>query len=153
MYKPMGCSCTGRTPNLYFLLHVCVSLWARKGSFIVTQDRMGQNGLEVVEWTSWCDTFSRGLWTWQSWVIYAPAFNHKIGNAAHCGVSEVLLFTTSYKWKKQQWKKWTLLMISNGAPIQDGCEHNRNLNFSVWPDNGLAIPCYFLAAFPSLKVS
>ncbi len=52
--------------------------------------------------------FSRGLWTWPSWVIGAPAFDHKIGNAAHSGVSEVLLFTKSYKWKKQRWTKWTL---------------------------------------------
>ncbi len=51
--------------------------------------------------------FSRGLWTWPPWVICAPTFNHKIGNAAHSGVSEVLFFTKSYKWKKQQWKKWT----------------------------------------------
>ncbi len=48
----------------------------------------------------------RGLWTWPPWVICAPAFNHKIGNAAHSGVSEVLLFTKSYMWKKQRWKKW-----------------------------------------------
>ncbi len=45
MYKPMGCSCTGRTPNVYFFVHVCVSLWAREGSFVVTQGRKGQNGL------------------------------------------------------------------------------------------------------------
>ncbi len=51
--------------------------------------------------------FSRGLWTWPPWVICAPALNHKIGNAAHSGVSEVLFFAKSYKWKKQQWKEWT----------------------------------------------
>ncbi len=51
--------------------------------------------------------FSRGLWTWPPWVICASAFNHKIGNAAHSGVSEVLLFTKSYKWKKKQCNKWT----------------------------------------------
>ncbi len=28
-------------------------------------------------------------------------FNHKIGNGAHSGVSEVLFFTKSYKGKKQ----------------------------------------------------
>ncbi len=49
MNKPMGWSCTGQTPNVYFLLHVCVSLWAMEGSFVVTQDRKGRNGLEVVE--------------------------------------------------------------------------------------------------------
>ncbi len=37
-------------------------------------------------------SFSRGFWS------YAPAFNHKIGNAAHSGVSEVVCFTKSYKW-------------------------------------------------------
>ncbi len=52
-------------------------------------------------------TISRGLWTCPPWVICASAFNHKIWNAAHSGVSEVLLFTKSYKWKKQRWKKWT----------------------------------------------
>ncbi len=41
-------------------------------------------------------------------MICAPALNHKIGNAAHSGVSEVLFFTKSYKWKKQRWKKWTI---------------------------------------------
>ncbi len=41
------------------------------------------------------------------WVICAPAYNQKIGNAAHSGVFEVLVFTKSYKWKKQRWKKWT----------------------------------------------
>ncbi len=52
-------------------------------------------------------TFSRGLWTWPPWVICAPAFNHKIGNAAHSGVSEDLFFTKSYKWKKRRWEKLT----------------------------------------------
>ncbi len=52
-------------------------------------------------------SLSRGPWTWPPWVIFAPAFNHKIGNAAHSRVSEVLRFTTSYKWKKQRRKKWT----------------------------------------------
>ncbi len=54
-----------------------------------------------------CWPVSRGLWTWPPWVICVPTFNHKIRNATHPGVSEVLLFTKSYKWKKQQWKKWT----------------------------------------------
>ncbi len=35
----------------------------------------------------------RNLRTWPPWVIWAPAFNHKTGNAAHSGVSEVLFFT------------------------------------------------------------
>ncbi len=48
----------------------------------------------------------RGLWTWPPWVICALAFNHKIGNDAHSGASEVLFFTKSYKWKKQRWKNW-----------------------------------------------
>ncbi len=34
-----------------------------------------------------------------------------------------------------------------------GHDHNRNYNFSMWPDNVPTILCYFLAAFPSLKVS
>ncbi len=48
-----------------------------------------------------------------------------------------------------------ILNISNGAPIQvgDGSDHNRNYNFSMLPDNDLSIPCYFLAAIPSLKMS
>ncbi len=36
------------------------------------------------------DFYSRSLWTWPPWVIYALAFDHKIANAAHSGVSEVL---------------------------------------------------------------
>ncbi len=36
----------------------------------------------------------------------APAFNYKIGNAAHSGVSEVLFVAKSYNWKKQRWEKW-----------------------------------------------
>ncbi len=44
---------------------------------------------------------------WPPWVICTPAFNHKIGNAAHSGVSEVLFFTKSYKWKEQRLEKWT----------------------------------------------
>ncbi len=51
--------------------------------------------------------FSRGLWTWPPWVICAPSLNHKIGIAAHSGISEVLFFTKSHKWKKQRWKKLT----------------------------------------------
>ncbi len=31
---------------------------------------------------------------------HIPAFNHKIGNAAHSRVSEVLCFTKPHKWKK-----------------------------------------------------
>ncbi len=54
---------------------------------------------------------SRGLWTWTPWVIYASALNHKIGNAAHSGASEVLFYTKSYKWKKQRWKKWTTWIL------------------------------------------
>ncbi len=48
-----------------------------------------------------------GLWTWSLWVICAPTFNQKIGNAGHSGVFEVMFFTKSYKRKKQRWKKWT----------------------------------------------
>ncbi len=71
-------------------------------------------------------TFSRGLWTWPPWVICAPAFNHKVGNAAHSGVSKVLFFTKSYKWKTQRWKKWITgrLLLETmhfwGALIQNG---------------------------------
>ncbi len=43
-----------------------------------------------------------------------------------------------------------LLKISNGAPISrwltDASDHNRNYNFSTWPDNVPTILCYFLAA-------
>ncbi len=63
-------------------------------------------------------------------MICAPAFNHKIGNAAHSGVSEGQFFTKSYKWKKQRVKmdnwKATPLKSSNGAPIQGGCRTDVN---------------------------
>ncbi len=44
---------------------------------------------------------SRALWTWPPWVICISLLSHKIGNAAHSGVSEVLLFTKSHKWRKK----------------------------------------------------
>ncbi len=46
MYRPMGCSCTGRAPNVYFFGHVCVSLLAREVVFVVTQDRKGKTVLK-----------------------------------------------------------------------------------------------------------
>ncbi len=56
MYKPMGCSCTARTPRVYYFEHVCVSPLAGGEFFDISQDRKGQNGLEVVEWFSQWDT-------------------------------------------------------------------------------------------------
>ncbi len=99
-------------------------------------------------------------------MICALTFNHKIGNTAHSGVSEALLFTKPYKWKKQRWEKWTtgrLLLETmrfwrSPTVPQFRISARRmwaqqKLNFSMWPDNGLTLLCYFLAAFPSLNVS
>ncbi len=63
--------------------------------------------------------------------------------------------------KMDNWKATprdnALLKSSNGAPIQGGCPTDVNTTeikkVSMWPVNGLTILCYFLAAFPSLKVS
>ncbi len=41
----------------------------------------------------------------------AAMSDHKIGNAAHSGASEVVFFTKSYKWKKQRWKKWKTWLL------------------------------------------
>ncbi len=100
------------------------------------------------------------------WVICAPAFDHQIGNAAHFGVSESLVFTKSYKWKKQRWGKWKtegysarqgafedLQRCANSRWLTDGFDHNRIYNFSMWPDNVLTILCCFLASVSSRKVS
>ncbi len=38
----------------------------------------------------------RGVWTWPQWVICAPAFNHKLGNAVYSGVSEIF-FPTNFR--------------------------------------------------------
>ncbi len=101
---------------------------------------------------------SRGLWTWSPWVICSPAFNHKIGNAAHSGVSEVLFFTKSYKWNKRRWEKWTtgrlLLEImcfwrpptvrqfQDGWPRMRAQQKCKLLNVA-WqcPDYSLSFPC------------
>ncbi len=109
--------------------------------------------------TTWI--FSRGLWTWPPWVICASAFNHKIGNAAHSGVSGVLFFTKPYKWNKQRWKNGhlernsarqcdfeDLQRCANSRWLTDGSDHNRNYDLSMWLDNDLSILCYFLATFP-----
>ncbi len=102
--------------------------------------------------------FSRGPWTWPPWVICAPAFNHKIENAAHSGVSEVLFFTKSYTCKKRRWEKWTagglLLEIMyfwrppTVRQFQDGWPRMRaqqkwKLLDVAWqcPDYSLLFPC------------
>ncbi len=46
MYKLVGCS--GRMPNVYIAAYVCVSLSAREGLLVVTQDRKGRYSLEIV---------------------------------------------------------------------------------------------------------
>ncbi len=101
---------------------------------------------------------SRGLWTWPPWVICAPAFNHKIGNAAHSGISEVLFFTKSNMWKKRRWEKWTTgrllleIMCSWRPPtvrqFHDGWPQMRaqqklKLLDVAWqcPDYSLLFPC------------
>ncbi len=35
--------------------------------------------------------FSCGFLTWSARLIFAPAFNHKIGNAAYSGVSKIIV--------------------------------------------------------------
>ncbi len=142
--------------------HVAVKAWLHRILFSVS---IHINQLSFRLCKMFCLFFlflPRGLWTWLPWVICASAFDHKIGNAAHSGVSEVFFFTKSYKWKKQRWKKWTngrqcdfenLQRCANSRWLTDGSDHNRNYNFSMWPDNDLSVLCYFLAAIPSLKVS
>ncbi len=48
-------------------------------------------------------------------VFFIARPNHQIRNAAHSGVSEVVFFTKSCKWKKQRWEKWTTgrLLLEN----------------------------------------
>ncbi len=124
-------------------------------NFGICMGMVAQNTVVQVP-TLFFTQFSRVHWTWPLWVICAPAFTHKIGNAAHSGVSEVLFFTKFYIWKKQRLKKWT-----SGRPLcetiptlrQFKMADNRNYNFSMWPDNVLTILYCFLAAIPSLKVS
>ncbi len=41
-------------------------------------------------------------------MIYSPAFNNKKGNTEHSGVSEVLLFTKSHKWKNGSTRPYTI---------------------------------------------
>ncbi len=90
---------------------------------------------------------TRDLWTWPPWVICAPAFNHKIKNAAHSGVSEVLFVTNSRKRKK--WTTWRLLCevmrFWRSPTISDGSDHNRNNTSSMWPYIVLTVFCHFLA--------
>ncbi len=94
-----------------------------------------------------------GLWIWPPWVISATAPNHKIGNAAYSGVSKVLFFMKSHKWKKKtskemdNWKATTrynlLLKISNDAPIHDGCPTDpitAQIIISRW---GVTMVCLF----------
>ncbi len=103
MYKPMGCSCTGRTRNVYFLLHVCVSLWAREGSFVVKQDRKGQNGLEVVEWTSQCDTIG------VPFVILRPSQYHLLLSNGARWLMEWMLLLYLEKTRSRMDGNWPVL--------------------------------------------
>ncbi len=100
-------------------------------------------------------------------MICAPAFNQKIGNAAHSGVSEVFFLHKTLQVEEttvkeaDNWKATprdnVFLKISNAAPISrwltDRSDHNRNYNFSMWPDNVPTIICHFRAAIPSVEVS
>ncbi len=87
-------------------------------------------------------------------MISAPAFNHKKGNAAHSRVSEVDETTVKemHNWKATP-RDNALLKISNVAPIQDGCPTDVSTTEMKISQCALTILCYFLAAFPSLKVS
>ncbi len=51
--------------------------------------------------------FSCGFLTWSPRLIFAPAFNHKIGNAAHSGVSKIIVL---HEVSQMQYlpKKWTI---------------------------------------------
>ncbi len=63
--------------------------------------------------------FSRSIWTHtvrQFKKICASAYNDKLQNATHSGVSEVLFLTKSTKWKKRQSKKWTVQMNTFPLP-------------------------------------
>ncbi len=95
----------------------------------------------------------KSLWTWPPWVTCAPAFYHKLGNAAHSGVSEILFFTKFHKWKKQRQKKWptgrTVCFWTSSAVRQFKIadwrsDHNR-------PDNVLTI-CFYSLLQVSLYV-
>ncbi len=119
--------------------------------------------ISVYCWHGFNIIFSRDIWTWPPWVICAPALKHKIGNAGHSGVSEVLFFTKSHKWKTQRQKKLTTRRLLREAMcfwrspmalwLSDRSDHNRNSNFQMWSDNVLHIICYFLTAIASLRVS
>ncbi len=55
-------------------------------------------------------------------MICAPAFNHKIGNAAHSRVSSRNLISGRNNGERNgQLEDNSLLKISNAAGIQDGC--------------------------------
>ncbi len=91
-------------------------------------------------------------------MICAPAFNHKIWNAAHSGVSEILFFTKSYKWKKRRWEKWatgrllleimcfwrppTVRQFQDGWPRMRAQQKFKLLDVA-WqcPDYSLSFPC------------
>ncbi len=48
-------------------------------------------------WTNWT-IFWHGLWTWPPWVVYGPAFHHKLKKFCTFRVSETVLFKKAHKW-------------------------------------------------------
>ncbi len=76
----------------------------------------------------------RGLWTWPPWVIFAPAFYHKIG-LLEGYFTEKCISGDLQRWTNSRW-------------LTDGSDHNRNNNATIWP----TIFYDFLAAIPMLKV-
>ncbi len=88
----------------------------------------------------------RGLWTWPPWVTCAPAFNHKIGNAAHSGVSEVSKSSQNHTLGINNGKRSGQLggyssrqcsfedhqRCANSRWLTDGSDHNRNCSAGEW---------------------
>ncbi len=75
-------------------------------------------------------------------MICAPTFDHKIGNAAHSGVSEVFVPYEIPQVEEMDNRKATprdnvFLKISRW--LTTGSNHNRN--FSMWTDFSLLFPC------------
>ncbi len=119
---------------LQFSLYVgrwgcCISYWCNATNYNNTHSR---------GWWLYSQPLLRGFFLRVAFKFYAPAFNHKLGNAAHSGASEVLNFTKSHKSRNNSGKgiSGDLQRCTNSRLAN----YNRKMS-SAWPDDVLSVLC------------
>ncbi len=96
--------------------------------------------------------FWRDFWTWPSWVICAPAFNHKLKKICiYRGFFEIVFFKKPHKRTEKirigQWKGYYMVHSGSGTLQTENKIQNGRPTDEIWPNNFLMRPTTVLSLF------